>query len=80
MQKKHRLELYAQNLEAASPVRKLSQGYAFLTEKGGRAIHSAADVAPGSIIDAHMLDGRIRAEVKEVLGEQARAETRLAGR
>lgn len=80
MQKKHRLELYAQNLEAASPVRKLSQGYAFLTEKGGRAIHSAADVAPGSIIDAHMLDGRIRAEVKEVLGEQARAENRLAGR
>ncbi len=65
LQKKHRLELCAQKLETASPVRKLSQGYAYLADCEGRMVKSAADMAPGDIIDAYLLDGRIRAEVKE---------------
>ncbi len=63
---KHRMELYAQRLEAVSPVRKLSQGYAFVSDEKGRAVCSTEDVAPGGLLGIYMLDGKIAAEVKEV--------------
>lgn len=63
---KHRMELYAQRLEAVSPVRKLSQGYAFVSDEKGRAVCSTEDVAPGGLLGIYMLDGEIAAEVKEV--------------
>ena len=42
VQKKHGLELLAERLEALSPVKKLSQGYAFVADKEGRGVSDAS--------------------------------------
>ncbi len=66
-QKKHSLELYAQQLEALSPLNKLSQGYAFVSGRKGQAIRSVSEVSQGDLLQIHLLDGKITAEVKDVL-------------
>ncbi len=65
-QKKHELELAAERLEAHSPVKKLSQGYAFVSDASGRGIREAARVRTGDLLAVHMLDGTVYAEATEV--------------
>ena len=65
-QKKHELELAAERLEAHSPVKKLSQGYAFVSDASGRGVREAARVRPGDLLAVHMLDGTVYAEATEV--------------
>ena len=66
LQKKHGMELLAERLEALSPLKKLSQGYAFVTGQSGQGICSAARVKPGDILNIHMLDGKVAAKAVEV--------------
>ncbi len=66
LQKKHGMELLAERLEALSPLKKLSQGYAFVAGQSGQGICSAARVKPGDILNIHMLDGKVAAKAVEV--------------
>lgn len=65
-QEKHQMELQAQKLEALSPVRKLSQGYAFVSDDTGNGILYAKDVKAEDVLHIHMLDGKVTAKVQKV--------------
>ena len=65
-QEKHRMELQAQKLEALSPVRKLSQGYAFVSDDTGNGIPYAKDIKAEDVLHIHMLDGKVTAKVQKV--------------
>jgi exodeoxyribonuclease VII large subunit len=51
-------------LNAVSPLATLERGYAIVSAAGGRVLRDAADAAPGSIIEARLSVGRIRAKVE----------------
>ncbi len=66
-QKRHRFELLAGKLDAVSPVRKLSGGYAFVEGPDQKRLLSAKMVKPKDKICVHVMDGKVRAEVTEVM-------------
>lgn len=64
--KKYQLETYAARLDAASPLKRLSGGYAFLTDENGKRLSSVRDMETGQMIHAHMLDGTVTAAIREI--------------
>lgn len=61
---KHRLAIRAQRLEGMSPLRKLSQGFAFLTDEKGQSLKSIASVKKGDTIVVSVVDGDIYAKTE----------------
>lgn len=61
-----RLILLANSLEGNSPIKKLSQGYAFVEGPDHRAICSVDKIRKSDEISVQMLDGGMRAVVSEV--------------
>lgn len=64
--KRQKLIMLSTRLDADSPVKKLSQGYAYVSKEDGRNIHSAADMTCGDNIDIYLIDGRAKAVISEV--------------
>ena len=64
--KRQKLIMLSTRLDADSPVKKLSQGYAYVSKEDGRNIHSAADIMCGDNIDIYLIDGRTKAVISEV--------------
>lgn len=64
---KHKIRLLAGKLEAGSPVKKLSQGFSFLTDKEGKAVTSISQVAVGDEVTTHTLDGKIKSKVTQII-------------
>lgn len=64
--KRQKLIMLSTRLDADSPVKKLSQGYAYVSKEDGRNIHSAADITCGDNIDIYLIDGRAKAVISEV--------------
>lgn len=64
--KRQKLIMLSTRLDADSPVKKLSQGYAYVSKEDGRNIHSAADIMCGDNIDIYLIDGRAKAVISEV--------------
>ena len=54
----------ARTLNAVSPLATLDRGYAIVSAEGGEILRNAADAKPGSLIDARLAHGRIRARVE----------------
>ena len=52
-------------LNAVSPLATLQRGYAIVSVDGGAILRNAADVKPGTIIEARLAHGRVRAKVEE---------------
>jgi exodeoxyribonuclease VII large subunit len=65
-EKNTRLALLAGALEGNSPIKRLSQGYAFVEGPDHRAIRSVDTVRPLDEISVQMLDGGMKAVVSEV--------------
>lgn len=65
-QKRHRLALLSEQMEGMSPVRKLSQGYSYVSDAKGHAVTDASAVAKGDMLDIHLLRGSLKAEVMEI--------------
>ncbi len=63
---RHRLQLIAVGLEAASPLKKLESGYAYMARPDGTRIRGVADVHTGDRIRAHLKDGSLTATVDEI--------------
>lgn len=63
---KHRLQLCAQGLDGASPLKKLSQGYSVVMDAQGRGITEAAQAQVGDLLRIQLYRGRLRAQVVEV--------------
>lgn len=67
---RHRLELYASRLDAASPLKKLGSGYGYLETEDGRGIRSVMEVSQGDRIRARLADGDITAQVQQIIREE----------
>ncbi len=66
--KRHQLALLAGQFEGLSPAKKLSQGYAYVSDGAGRAVTDASGVSPGDILSIQFYQGAVKAEVMEVTG------------
>ncbi len=64
-EKKHQMELYAGQLEGMSPVKKLSQGYSYVSDEAGNALSDVTKVKKDDKIIVHMLNGKVNATVTE---------------
>jgi len=53
----------ARTLHAVSPLATLERGYAIVTGERGEILRDAADAAPGTMIEARLAKGRVRAKV-----------------
>jgi exodeoxyribonuclease VII large subunit len=62
---RERLLPLVRTLNAVSPLATLERGYAIVSTESGDILRSAADVAPGTIIEARLSVGRLRAKVEE---------------
>ncbi len=51
-------------LNAVSPLATLERGYAIVSIEGGAILRNAADAKPGTLIDARLAHGRLRARVE----------------
>ncbi len=63
---RHRLELDAGKLDGLSPLKKLTGGFGYVTDAGGRAVESAAALTIGDCVEVRFADGRARTRVEEV--------------
>jgi exodeoxyribonuclease VII large subunit len=61
---RERLAPLVRTLNAVSPLATLERGYAIVSVEGGGILRTAKDAAPGSIIEARLADGRVRARVE----------------
>ena len=68
-QKKAELSIATAKLEAQSPMRKLSGGYAFLTDEQGTTINSVNQLSNESEFCAYLKDGVVKGIVKEIVNE-----------
>jgi exodeoxyribonuclease VII large subunit len=68
-EKRHRLALLSGQLEGLSPTKKLSQGYAYVTDAADRTLRDAAAVKKDDTIKIHLWKGNLVAAVTEVHDE-----------
>jgi exodeoxyribonuclease VII large subunit len=52
-------------LNAVSPLATLQRGYAIVSLEGGVILRDAADAAPGTVIEARLAKGKVRAKVEK---------------
>jgi exodeoxyribonuclease VII large subunit len=62
---RERLSPLERTLNAVSPLATLQRGYAIVAGADGRILRDSADAAPGSIIEARLAQGSVRAKVEE---------------
>jgi exodeoxyribonuclease VII large subunit len=62
---REQLSPLVRTLNAVSPLATLDRGYAIVSRISGAIVRSAADVAPGTLIEARLAVGKIRAKVEE---------------
>jgi exodeoxyribonuclease VII large subunit len=61
---RERLAPLVRTLHAVSPLATLDRGYAIVSREDGAILRNAADARPGTIIEARLSTGRIRAKVE----------------
>jgi len=62
--RRERLLPLVRTLSAVSPLATLERGYAIVSVEGGAILRNAADADPGTIIEARLAQGRLRARVE----------------
>jgi len=62
--RRERLLPLIRTLNAVSPLATLERGYAIVSVEGGEILRDAADVKPGTIIEARLARGRVRAKIE----------------
>ena len=60
--------LLAQRIQGLSPLEKLKQGYAYLSDRSGRAVYRLDQVHAGQELTIYVTDGSFRAEVTDTEG------------
>ncbi len=61
-----RVDGLSSRLQALSPLAVLQRGYAVLRGPDGRILQSVSQVNPGDIVDAHIQDGNLTAQVQKI--------------
>lgn len=67
-EKRFLLQMYIEKLDGLSPLKKLNQGYSFVSDKVGKAVTSIKDVSEQEALTIHVTDGEITARVQETKG------------
>ena len=67
---RHRLRMLSERIDGVSPAKKLSQGLAFVVDGSGKRISDIQSVRKGDIMQVHLQDGRIMAEVTAVIPDK----------
>lgn len=67
-EKRFLLQMYIEKLEGLSPLKKLNQGYSFVSDEKGRAVTSIQDVQTGDELTIHVTDGEMTVRVQETKG------------
>ncbi len=67
---RHRFLLYVERLKGLSPLEKLSQGYAYVSDENGDTLRSVGQVEAGSRIHVYLQDGVAEAQVTEIQKSQ----------
>ncbi len=65
-EKQHQLALFAERLEAASPLKRLQAGFACLETEDGKRIRTAASLQPGELVVTTLSDGSFRSRVEDI--------------
>lgn len=65
-ERRHTLSLLARSLDAHSPAKKLSGGYAFVADTNGKGLRAVRQVTVGQEVEIHLLDGEIKAKVSRI--------------
>lgn len=64
--KRHLLDIKVERMEALSPLKRLSSGYAFMEGADGSPVTSVKEVKKGDDVTLYLKDGRISANINEV--------------
>lgn len=67
---KGKLLVYIERMKGLSPLTKLEQGYAFVTDREGRRITQAGEMQKDQQIRLYLADGRVEARVEAILPEE----------
>ena len=65
--RRHKVALLAERLEGVSPLRKLSSGYAYVTDNKKKPVTTSEELKAGDALTVHFLKGQVKAEVTEVI-------------
>lgn len=65
--RRHKVALLAERLEGVSPLRKLSSGYAYVTNEENKAVTTTEEIKEGDVLAVHFLKGKVKAKVTEVV-------------
>lgn len=68
-ERQHRLALYAEKLNGLSPLNRISKGFAYVTDESGKSLNSIEQVKKGNAISMIIRDGRLDAEVTNIIRE-----------
>ena len=60
-EKRHRMSVYIERMKGLSPLEKLGQGYAAVTDGADRRVYCVGQVKPGDVLQIYVTDGRITA-------------------
>lgn len=69
-QNRYRLAVYAERMRGLSPLRKLSQGYAFVANEEGKMINSIKQVEKGQKLHISVTDGNLEATINKIEKQQ----------
>ena len=72
-----KLSLYTEKLDALSPLKVLSRGYAVVLDEKGRAVRDAGELAPGEVVTLRVNRGQATAKVLERSGSDGGEKTEL---
>ncbi|MCR5282463.1 MAG: exodeoxyribonuclease VII large subunit [Lachnospiraceae bacterium] len=64
--KKHTLGVLCAKLDGASPLKRISAGYAYVETKTGKGAGSVTELSPGDMVTLYLRDGRVMADVKKI--------------
>lgn len=64
--RRHKAALLAGHLEGDSPLRKISKGYAFLSDQQGKQIRSVDQTKIGDIVKIQIMDGQLEASIDSI--------------
>ncbi len=64
-EKRHHMELLAQNMDGLSPLKKLSQGFSFVSDMNGKNIHDVTQVEIGEHVRIQMTNGCLETVVEK---------------
>ncbi len=70
LEARHGFSLRLEKMKGLSPLRKLNQGFSYVSDEQGRTLRTVEQICPGDALTIHVADGRVRARVEEVIQEE----------